>query len=796
MTPARILLISVLASAALMAQAAGAEAKLMPYPARITTTEGHFPLAQGLKLKLVNISAARSRYIRERLEQALQQHPVATLINDNPGGDKQTAAQLLIQADKPAASLIPQFNQNESYRLAVRPQGIRLTAETELGVLHGLQTLLQLIDSSDEALTAMLIEDHPRFPWRGLLIDSVRHFMPPEDIQRQIEGMAGAKLNVLHWHLTDDQGWRVESKAYPKLHKLASDGQYYSHEQIKALVEFAAVRGIRVVPELDLPGHASAIAVAYPELISLPGPYQMQRHWGVFEPLLDPSNPKVYDFIETLVGEFAQLFPDPFLHIGGDEVNPAQWQQSEAVQAYMQEHQLADSDALHTHFNQKLQQILAASDKRMMGWDEIFHPDLPKDILVQSWRGLDSLTEIANSGYQGLLSTGFYVDQPQPTAYHYRNDPTEQARPSPLPPGKWQRWQFTMPRLKGSAVTGEFTLSESASGLEGNIRLNNQSLRPLRLAERAGELTRFELDTWMGPTRFELYLDNADKLSGRVLVGNAPYALSGHRLDKGEGQPPTEAEAAATLADGARDNILGGEATIWSEIVMPHNLDLRLWPRLFAIAERLWSPAELQDTDFMYQRLIAMQEYADAGIGLQHNQQQRAGFASLVAESADIRPLEIFSQAVEQAQYYTRHHLKFQAGNYHQQERLNRFVDFLPAESLALVALNQAISKMPQDNNAVAQIRATLANWQQNQPALKKLIAQSPELADLQPLAEDLDKLLVLANTILDQCHQPQLSEQVPVLRQQLWALAEVRQQEVVLSASLAIESLLEQCLQ
>ncbi|ALS97182.1 family 20 glycosylhydrolase [Lacimicrobium alkaliphilum] len=794
MNLARTLLISLLASAALFAQAATTNAQLMPYPARITTEEGHFPLTQGMKLELVNISAPRSRYIRERLEQALYQHPVARLSKEN-SGQQQTTAQLLIQADKIAASPIPQFNQNEGYRLAVSPDGIRLTAETELGVLNGLQTLLQLLYNSDKALTAMLIEDRPRFPWRGLLIDSVRHFMPLEDIKRQIEGMAAAKLNVLHWHLTDDQGWRVESSAYPKLHKLASDGQYYSRVQIKELVEFAAVRGIRVVPELDLPGHASAIAVAYPELISLPGPYQMQRHWGVFEPLLDPSNPKVYDFIEALVGEFAELFPDPFLHIGGDEVNPAQWQQSKAVQAYMQQHKLADSDALHTHFNQKLQQILAGFDKRMMGWDEIFHPDLPKDILVQSWRGLDSLTEIANSGYQGLLSTGFYVDQPQPTTYHYRNDPTEQAHPTPLPPGKWQRWQFTMPRLKGSAVTGEFTLSESEAGLKGNIRLNNQSLRPLRLAEQTGNLTRFELDTWMGPTRFELYLDNADKLRGRVLVGNAPYALSGHRIDKGEGQVPTEAEAAVTLTEAARDNILGGEATIWAEIVMPHNLDLRLWPRLFAIAERLWSPAEIQDPDFMYQRLMAMQQYADTGIGLQHNQQQRQGFASLVAESADIRLLEVFSQAVEQAQYYTRHHLKYQAGNYHQQERLNRFVDFLPAESLALVTLNQAISKVPEDKEAVAQIRATLAKWQQNQPALKKLIAQSSELADLQPLAEDLDKLLALADTILGQCRQPELSEQAAALREQLWALAEVRQQEVVLSASLAIESLLDQCL-
>ncbi|GGD59853.1 family 20 glycosylhydrolase [Lacimicrobium alkaliphilum] len=771
------------------AKAVSPDVELMPYPSQISFDEGDFSLQGNINLSLENISAHRSRYILEQLENTLQHYPAVNLDNA-----QSSQRMIRLHSEKRAEHLVPQLNQAEDYRLVIAAQEIQLTAANELGVLRGLQTLLQLIYVYGDTLPAMTIEDSPRFPWRGLLIDSVRHFIPLDDIKRQIEGMAAAKLNVLHWHLTDDQGWRVESPGYPKLHELASDGQYYRREQIKDVVEFAAIRGIRVVPELDLPGHASAIAVAYPELISLPGPYQMQRHWGVFEPLLDPSNPEVYVFIRTLVGEFAELFPDPFLHIGGDEVNPSQWQQSEDVQAYMQEHNLPDSHALHTHFNRNLQQILSGFDKRMMGWDEIFHPDLPKDILVQSWRGLDSLTEIANSGYQGLLSTGFYIDQPQPTAYHYRNDPTKQARPLPSAEGKWQRWQFTMPRLKGSDVTGEFTLTESDSGLQGSIRLNNQSLRALRLAERDAGLTRFELDSWMGPTRFELYLNDPQELKGRVLIGNTPYGISGRQIATGESKPPAESETSPVLNSEARNNILGGEATIWAELVVPHNLDLRLWPRLFAIAERLWSEPTVQDQQFMYRRLKRMGEYAHARVGLLHRRQQQTGFESLVAEKEDIRPLQVFSEAVEQAQYYTRHHLKYQAGNYHQQERLDRFVDFLPAESLALVDLSQAIQKLPEDETAMAEINAILKRWQQNLPALKALMATSPALETLQPVADDLGVLLGLSEQIRKQCHQAGLRTEAAKIRQRLWSLAEVRPQEVVLSSSLAIESLLDYC--
>ena len=204
---------------------------------------------------------------------------------------------------------------------------------------------------------------HRRFtalPWRGLLLDSARHFIPLPDIKRQIDGMAAAKLNVLHWHLTDDQGWRFTSKRYPKLTQLASDGLFYTPEQMREIVRYAAERGIRVVPEIDMPGHASAIAVAYPELMSAPGPYAMERHWGVLKPVLDPTKEATYTFADAMVSELAAIFPDPYLHIGGDEVDDSQWKANAAIQRFMRDNKLADSHALQAYFNRKLETIREA----------------------------------------------------------------------------------------------------------------------------------------------------------------------------------------------------------------------------------------------------------------------------------------------------------------------------------------------------------------------------------------------------------------------------------------------------
>jgi hexosaminidase len=309
--------------------------------------------------------------------------------------------------------------------LTVSATGIRLEAATDIGALRGLETLLQLVvlDGDGIWLPAVVIDDAPRFPWRGLMIDSSRHFMPVEVIRRNLDGMAAVKLNVLHWHLVDDQGFRVECLAFPRLHELGSDGFYYTRAQIREVIDYAAERGIRVVPEFDLPGHATAWITAYPELASAPGPYQIERFWGIHDPTVNPITEETYRFLDTFFAEMAELFDDDFMHIGGDENNGVHWSANPEITAFMAENGYEDILALQRYFNERVLEIFTRHGKRMMGWDEILQEGLPTSILIQSWRGRESLYEAARGGYPGILSNGYYIDLIQPTEFHYLNDP-------------------------------------------------------------------------------------------------------------------------------------------------------------------------------------------------------------------------------------------------------------------------------------------------------------------------------------------------------------------------------------
>lgn len=317
------------------------------------------------------------------------------------------------------------LGEDESYTLAVGGNGVILEAATDIGALRGLETLLQLVTLDERGVTVpqLWIEDGPRFPWRGLMIDSSRHFMPVEVVKRNLDGMAAVKLNVLHWHLVDDQGFRVECLAFPRLHEAASDGSYYTRAQIREVQDYAAERGIRVVPEFDLPGHATAWATAYPELASLPGPYQIERFWGIFDPTVNPIQEETYRFLDAFFAEMAALFDDEFLHIGGDENNGKQWAANPEIAAYMAREGYADTLAMQRYFNERMLEIFNRYGKRMIGWDEIFQDGLPKSIVIHSWRGRESLAEAASRGYAGILSNGYYIDLMQPTDFHYLNDP-------------------------------------------------------------------------------------------------------------------------------------------------------------------------------------------------------------------------------------------------------------------------------------------------------------------------------------------------------------------------------------
>jgi hexosaminidase len=319
---------------------------------------------------------------------------------------------------------VQKLGEDESYELTVTGSGAKITAPTPLGALHGLQTFLQLVHITAQgfAVPAVTIKDQPRFPWRGLLIDVSRHFIPIDALKRNLDGMEAVKMNVLHWHLSDDQGFRAESKKFPKLTGMGSEGKFYTQEEIRDLIAYAHERGIRVLPEFDTPGHSRSWFVGYPELASNPGPFTVDNENGPSS-VTDPTNEETYKFMDKFVEEMGRLFPDDFFHIGGDEVDPKFWDSNPKIQAFKQAHGMKSDADLQAYYNQRLEKILAKHHKIMVGWDEILHPDLPKDIVVQSWRGQKSLAEAAQQGYRGLLSYGYYLDLMWPTTRHYETDP-------------------------------------------------------------------------------------------------------------------------------------------------------------------------------------------------------------------------------------------------------------------------------------------------------------------------------------------------------------------------------------
>jgi hexosaminidase len=406
---------------------------LMPMPASVQPGAGLLPITQSFS---VAVTGAHDASLDEEVQrfQAQLARQTGIPFRPKPGA----VATLQIHADH-ARQAVQKLGEDEAYELTVTESSANLTAPTTLGVERGLQTFLQLVEITPAgfAVPAVTIKDSPRFPWRGTLIDVSRHFIPIDVLKRNLDAMAAVKLNVLHWHLSDDQGFRVESKVFPKLTGAGSDGMFYTQEEIRDLIAYAHDRGIRVIPEFDIPGHSRSWFIGYPELSSGSGPYTLDGGGpGYIDPVMDPTQESTYKFLEKFIAEMARLFPDAYFHIGGDEVNGKQWDANPKIQAFIHAHGMKNNQDLQAYFNQRLQKIVAKNHKIMVGWDEILHPDLPKTIIVQSWRGQASLAEAAKQGYSGLLSFGYYLDLMWPAARHYAVDPMADAAANLTPEEK------------------------------------------------------------------------------------------------------------------------------------------------------------------------------------------------------------------------------------------------------------------------------------------------------------------------------------------------------------------------
>lgn len=394
---------------------------VMPAPAELQYREGRFRVDSTLT---VAIAGHRDGRLERAVDRAMRRLEARTAIPLPRSFASGGGARLVVEVSGPGYA-IPDLREDESYRLDVSAGQATLTSATVVGAIRGLETLLQLqaADSAGFYIHAAQVTDAPRFPWRGLLVDAARHWQPPEVIKRTLDGMAVVKLNVLHWHLTEDQGFRVESRRYPALHREGSDGLYYTQDEIREIVAYAADRGIRVVPEFDMPGHTTSWFVGHPEIATMPGPYAIERRWGVHRPTMDPTRPETWALLEGFIAEMVELFPDRYWHVGGDEVDPNHWNTAAHVQAWMRERNIADAHALQTHFNERLFAILARHDRRPVGWDEILQPGLPGGAVIQSWRGTQGLIEATRQGRRAFLSAPYYLDHIKTAAEMYLEDP-------------------------------------------------------------------------------------------------------------------------------------------------------------------------------------------------------------------------------------------------------------------------------------------------------------------------------------------------------------------------------------
>jgi hexosaminidase len=583
----------------LWAQTSDRDLPLMPWPSQVTRGSGQFVIAQNFTAAISGAGSVATKddsRVRDATTRALYRLfretgiPVSFSLID----EKSSPSMLVVVERKHPG--VQKLGDDETYRLSITSDRVRIIATEPLGALRGLETFLQLVRiaapntnaPSGFAAPVVEIDDHPRFEWRGLSLDVSRHFILVDEIKRTIDGLSAVKLNVMHWHLSDDQGFRVESKRYPKLQEKGSDGLFYTQTEIREIVSYARDRGVRIVPEFDMPGHATSWFPGYPDLASGKGPYELVREPGVLAATMDPTKESTYRFLDGFIGEMAKLFPDAYFHIGGDEVSPrGEWFHNPHIAAFMKKNHLADFPALQAYFNRRVLKIVTKHGKRMEGWDEILHAELPKSILIQSWRGKKSLAEAAQKSYSGILSAGYYLDLMQPASLHYMVDP----------------------------------------------------------------------------------------------LGNETSSLTSEE----------------------KKRVLGGEAAMWEELATMENIDVKLWPRLAAIAERFWSAEDVTDVASMYHRLDATSHWLDLQ-GLQHLGEIRLMQARL-AGTFDPEPLAMLGSVLEPMKGYTRHRVQ----KFGSLTAFNRLVDAIPPESEAARKFNDAVDRKDLDY-----VRARLTEWRGN----------------------------------------------------------------------------------
>lgn len=428
-----------LALAVLPALAAAGPLPLIPQPVQLEQRDGAFLAASARILLAPDAGEQEKTTARIFAEKARARNGLILVIGTAAAGDDCKgnilvggAVEVCGRSGELLAGDVPA---EEGYKLAVKPDGVLLVGSPH-GLHNGLATLLQLIAAGkDQSIPAVAILDYPRFPWRGMLLDPARSFLPPDIIKKYIDIFADLKINRLHWHLVDDQGWRIESKVYPKLHEVggilsnqnekknraldrhgwgANGRGYYTQDELKEIVAYAAERHVMIVPEIDVPGHTSAMIAAYPELQCSGEQIQVPGVGAGIAKALCPGKEEVYVFLDNLFGEIASIFPAPYVHIGGDEVWVTNWMSAPQNQELIKKYGYTNNDGLQSYFTERVNQILKKHGKTMIGWDEITEY-LPEGSIVQAWRKHEFATQAAEKGHSSIVSptSHCYIDYPQ-----------------------------------------------------------------------------------------------------------------------------------------------------------------------------------------------------------------------------------------------------------------------------------------------------------------------------------------------------------------------------------------------
>jgi hexosaminidase len=396
------------------------EIALIPKPVKLMRLPGRFKLEPTTRIKASKDLLAIGQFLQEFLKPATGYSlPLKEIASNDPQPNEIV---LVRNAEIPT---------EEGYQLRVTPEGIVIKAAKPAGIFYAIQTLRQLFPSDiersqrlqgyDWTIPAVQIDDEPRFEWRGMMLDTGRHMYPIDFIKRFVDLLALHKLNMFHWHLTDDQGWRIEIKKYPKLTKVGSyrkasplptepektDGKpyagFYTQEQIKEIVAYAACRFVTVVPEIDMPGHSLAALASYPEFGCFGGPYSVGIRWGINKDVYCAGNERVYTFLGNILTEVLELFPSHVVHIGGDEVPKDRWKQCPQCQALIKKQNLKDEDELQSYFIKRIEKFLNKKGRQLIGWDEILEGGLPPKAMVMSWRGLEGGVKAASTGHKGVM---------------------------------------------------------------------------------------------------------------------------------------------------------------------------------------------------------------------------------------------------------------------------------------------------------------------------------------------------------------------------------------------------------